>query len=172
MDFQAFWLEACHFFFNLTRCCFFFKTLSRDSVPSCSMGTSAGYLMLAVVSSRMILRPLALHWVKHYNSWVAPLYLSCSHRRGWWNWDSGHEVKLLAKRQNLWQVIDVWRFWDGLTVDAYPKWIKLTFQIGSHKAIPPLHRSDQGSDRGCKSCSKRSHLCRTQLFTGTVHRVV
>ena len=22
MDFQAFWLEACHFFFNLTRCCF------------------------------------------------------------------------------------------------------------------------------------------------------
>lgn len=25
MDFQAFWLEACHFFFNLTRCCFFLK---------------------------------------------------------------------------------------------------------------------------------------------------
>ena len=142
MDFQTFWMEACQFCYNLISCrSFNLGIFDFDGFyqpcpgfqfhPSYSMGTSAGYLMLAVVSSRMIPRPLALHWVKHCNSWVVPLYLSCcSHcsmklRFGTWG-------QMAGKTYSKWLI---WRFWDGL----YTNWIQLTIQIGSCKAIPLLH---------------------------------
>ena len=159
-------------FFNLTRCCFFLKPCP---------GIQFHHVQWAHLQ-------VTWCWLWCLQEWSSGRWLCIGWSIATLGWRhctlavvtaGNDEIEIRDMRSNCWQNGKTYSKWlvcgDFEMVwqlMLYTKWIKLTFQIGSYKAIPPLHRSDQGSDRRCESCSKRSHLCRTQLFTGTVHRVV